>query len=193
MTTREVTAREVIYHGVIFHGVITRELITHEMINHEFISNDVITREAITREVTAREVITYEVQGQELEEVTDFLLRTLGGKAEEVFGMLLLDQANRILDFFNRETISGVPFTGQTKPKLWRDFTGGGPSLGMAQAMRSVASNTEAIDGLVQAKTQFVDLIADLEAEGTPEAQTEMRDLIDSLARICTNIGHPIG
>lgn len=102
------------------------------------------------------------------------------------------NEANRILDFFNRETISGVPFTGQTKPKLWRDFTGGGPSLGMAQAMRSVASNTEAIDGLVQAKTQFVDLIADLEAEGTPEAQEEMRDLIDSLARICTNIGHPI-
>lgn len=33
------------------------------------------------------------------EDVTDFLLRTLGGKAEEVFGLLLLNQGNRILDY----------------------------------------------------------------------------------------------
>lgn len=33
------------------------------------------------------------------EEVSDFLLRTLGGKSEEVFGLLLLNQANCILDW----------------------------------------------------------------------------------------------
>jgi len=42
------------------------------------------------------------IKGQKVtgpDEVSDFLFRTLGGKAEEIFGLLLLDQANRILDW----------------------------------------------------------------------------------------------
>jgi hypothetical protein len=98
---------------------------------------------------------------------------------------------NRILDFFNRETVSGAKLGGDPS-KLWRDYDGIGPSAEMATALREVASSTEALDGIVHAKTQFVDLIAQLEAEGTPEAKRELKDLTKSLAEISKNVGKPI-
>lgn len=103
------------------------------------------------------------------------------------------NKSNRILDFFNRETVSGNPLVrGQNKPKLWRDYTGAGPSEGMTQALRDLASSTEALDGIAQAKTQFLDLIAQLELEGTPEAKKQIEDLTKSLARIARNIEKPV-
>lgn len=100
---------------------------------------------------------------------------------------------NRILDFFNRESVSGNPLvSGQSDPKLWRDYTGAGHSAGMTQALRDVASSTEALDGLVQAKTQFVDLLAELDSRGTPQAKKEIEDITQSLAKISKNIGAPI-
>jgi hypothetical protein len=113
-----------------------------------------------------------------------------GGKATGGGGVR--NKSNRILDFFNRETVSGVPFTGQTKSKLWRDYTGAGPSEGMTDALRTMASSTEAGDGIAQAKTQFADLIVALEAEGTPEAQEQIEDLTKSLIRMSRNIEKPI-
>jgi len=102
------------------------------------------------------------------------------------------NKSNRILDFFNRETVSGVPFTAGQKSKLWRDYTGAGPSDGMTDSLRSIASSTEALDGLVQSKTQFADLIVALEAEGTPEAKKQIEDLTKSLIRMSQNIEKPI-
>lgn len=98
---------------------------------------------------------------------------------------------NRILDFFNREKVSGAKLGGDPS-KLWRDYEGIGPSIEMSLALREVAANKEALDGLVHAKTQFVDLIAQLEAEGTPEARKELEDLTKSLAKISSNLGMPV-
>jgi hypothetical protein len=103
------------------------------------------------------------------------------------------NKSNRILDFFNRETVSGNPLVrGQNKAKLWRDYTGAGPSDGMTQALKEMASSTEALDGIVQAKTQFVDLIAELDKEGTPEAKKQIKDLTKSLAQISKNLEKPV-
>ena len=100
-------------------------------------------------------------------------------------------EKNRILDFFNREHVSGARLGGDPS-KLWRDYEGIGPSREMTEALREVAASTEAMDGLMQAKAQFSDLIADLQAENTPEARAEIEDLTESLARISENIGKPI-
>lgn len=103
------------------------------------------------------------------------------------------NKSNRVLDFFNREEISGNPLVrGQNKPKLWRDYTGAGPSEGMTQALRDIAGSQDALEGITQAKSQFTDLIAQLEAEGTPEARAQIKDLTESLARIARNIEKPI-
>ena len=100
-------------------------------------------------------------------------------------------ETNRILDFFNRETVSGMT-PSQQKSKLWRDYSGAGPSEGMTQALREMASNGDSLDGLAQAKAQFLDLAVDLENENTPEARKQLQNLTQSLAKISANIGKPV-
>ncbi|RBP35536.1 phosphatidylinositol 3-/4-kinase [Roseimicrobium gellanilyticum] len=117
------------------------------------------------------------------------LITAPGGKMTGGGGVRF--ENNRILDFFNREKVSGGKLGGDPS-KLWRDYDGIGPSQEMATALREVAGNKEALDGLVHAKTQFVDLIAELEAEGTPAARKEIEDLTKSLARISKNVGMPV-
>ncbi|WP_156346610.1 hypothetical protein [Verrucomicrobium spinosum] len=119
------------------------------------------------------------------------LINGIGGRATGGGGVR--NKENRILDFFNREEISGNPLVrGQSKPKLWRDYTGAGPSEGMTQALRDIAGSQDSLEGITQAKSQFTDLIAQLEAEGTPEARAQIKDLTESLARIARNIEKPI-
>ncbi|QIF02154.1 hypothetical protein [Roseimicrobium sp. ORNL1] len=117
------------------------------------------------------------------------LITAPGGKMTGGGGVRF--EQNRILDFFNREKVSGGKLGGDPS-KLWRDYDGVGPSQEMATALREVAKSEEALDGLVHAKAQFTDLIADLEAEGTPEARKEIEDLTKSLARISKNVGKPV-
>lgn len=118
------------------------------------------------------------------------LITGIGGRATGGGGVH--NRNNRILDFYNRETVSGVPLTGQTRAKLWRDYVGAGPSEGTTQALRTIADSTEWMDGLAQAKTQFLDLVVSLSKEGTEEAQAQIRDLTDSLKRMSQNIDKPV-
>ena len=119
------------------------------------------------------------------------LISAPGGKLTGGGGVRNKD--NRVLDFFNRESVSGNPFVrGSNTPKVWRDYIGPGPSEGMTQALRDIAGSPDALEGIVQAKSQFTDLIAQLETEGTPEARKQIKDLTQSLARIATNIEKPI-
>lgn len=119
------------------------------------------------------------------------LINGVGGKLTGGGGVY--NKNNRVLDFFNRETISGNPFvSGQSRPKLWRDYNGAGPSEGMTQALRDIASSEDSLEGIAQAKSQFTDLVAQLQMEGTPEARKQIKDLTASLARIATNIEKPI-
>lgn len=118
------------------------------------------------------------------------LINGFGGKAT---GGGVRFEKNRILDFFNRETVSGNPFKpGAQDSKLWRDYTGVGPSAGMTEALRSLANNPKSLDGLVQAKAAYVGLIADLEDENTPAAAAQLKSQLASLAKISANVGHTI-
>ena len=117
------------------------------------------------------------------------LITGIGGKLTGGGGVR---HPNRILDFFNREKVSGLPLTGQTKSKLWRDYIGPGPSTGTTEALRSVADSQEWVLGLAQAKTQFLDLVTSLSQEGTEAAQTQIQDITDSLKQMSANMGKPV-
>lgn len=116
----------------------------------------------------------------------------INGPGGSWFGGGVQFSGNRVLDFFNRESISGVPFTGQQTPKLWRDYIGAGPSEGMTAALREIGQSQTQLEGIQLAKSQFSNLITALEAEGTPEARAQIEDLTNSLKRISQNIGVPV-
>jgi plasmid stabilization system protein ParE len=100
---------------------------------------------------------------------------------------------NRVLDFFNRETVSGNPLvSGQQTAKLWRDYTGVVPSRHLAEALREMAANNDFRRGLQQARGQIGELVDKLEAEGTPQARKELDEIAASLNKLSANIGKPM-
>jgi hypothetical protein len=100
---------------------------------------------------------------------------------------------NRVLDFFNRETVSGNPLvSGQQTAKLWRDYTGVVPSRHLAEALREMAANNDFRLGLQQARGQIGELVDKLEAEGTPQARKELDEIAASLNKLSANIGKPM-
>ena len=99
---------------------------------------------------------------------------------------------NRILDFFNRETVSGNPFvSGSQTPKLWRDYKGLVPTKRLVDALTEIGNSENYKQGLQLAKQQLRDLVIDLEREGTPEAKKQLVEIRDSLAKLSKNIGKP--
>lgn len=98
-------------------------------------------------------------------------------------------EGNRILDFFNRETVSHL-LPSKQQSKLWRDFDGIAPSETMAKAMRdTAAASLDGLAGVGQGKQQFDDILEELRADEGPGAEARIRDFDKSLRLIAVNIG----
>lgn len=96
---------------------------------------------------------------------------------------------NRILDFFNRETVNHVQPSKQVS-KLWRDFEGIEPSPALAAALRDTAeaarASTPALD---RARDEFAAVLSVLEADDSAEARARLGDLDRSFRAIGAKIG----
>lgn len=96
---------------------------------------------------------------------------------------------NRILDFFNRETVNHVQPSKQVS-KLWRDFEGIEPSPALAAALRDTAeaarASTPALD---RARDEFAAVLSVLEADDSSEARARLGDLDRSFRAIGAKIG----
>lgn len=115
------------------------------------------------------------------------------GLGRSLFGGGVEFKSNRILDFFNREKISGNPFNSNTQlPKLWRDYIGASPSFEMSVALLEIANSNDQIEGLELAKSQMTHLITDLQNDPSPEAQKVLNDIVKSLKVISSKIGEKI-
>jgi hypothetical protein len=103
------------------------------------------------------------------------------------------ESGNHVLDFFNRDTVSGNPFRKDADmAKLWRDYSGVVPSHLLADALREIGGNSDHVAGLADAREQFDGLIANLKAENTPEARAQLDEIKQSLARLSRNVGMPM-
>ena len=120
------------------------------------------------------------------------LITGLGGRACGGGGVHD-ESGNHVLDFFNRDTVSGNPFKKEAHmAKLWRDYTGVVPSHLLADALREIGGNSDHVAGLADARAQFDDLVANLGAENTPEAHAQLDEIKQSLARLSRNVGMPV-
>ncbi|MEZ0386991.1 MAG: hypothetical protein ACAI34_07995 [Verrucomicrobium sp.] len=101
-------------------------------------------------------------------------------------------ESNRILDFFNRPEVGGFKKKDR-EPKLWRDYTGVGPSYDMASALREVAATdaAKASAGVDQAKSQFTELVNSLKDSEDPGDKALLKDVMKSLKQMATNVGKP--
>lgn len=100
-------------------------------------------------------------------------------------------EGNRILDFFNRETVNHLLPSKQAS-KLWRDFDGIQPSPQMAEAFRESAKSVQGgLDGLAHAKQQFTEILTELQKDTSPSAKARIEDFTKSLKAVASNIGMP--
>ena len=81
--------------------------------------------------------------------------------APKAFGGRVLNKANQVLDFLNRETLSNANPRERT-PKLWRDYEGIVPSLELAAALKEMSQSENIEQGIENAKAQFSSLIEEL-------------------------------
>ena len=98
---------------------------------------------------------------------------------------------NRIQDFFNRETVSGVS-KSQQQSKLWRSFEGEVISHGLAAALRKGATPPAHEEGLLQSKMQLGDILTELDGDPSPAAQGRLQTMTKSLAKLSANVGFPV-
>jgi hypothetical protein len=76
------------------------------------------------------------------------------------------NKENRILDFFNRELVSGCETIKSTgvggASKLWKNYEGLIPSQEFADALKEISDSKNIEEGLNAAKSNFIALVADL-------------------------------
>lgn len=104
--------------------------------------------------------------------------------ASKTFGGQVRNQDNQVLDFLNRETVSGISAKSQ-KSKLWRDYPGMIPTQEMADAFTDASQSTGLHQGAANAKTEFKGLLEAMQANNDQEG---IKHLKKSLNAISSNL-----
>ncbi len=103
-----------------------------------------------------------------------------------VFGGVVRNKNNLVLDFLNREELAGFPVA---ETKLWRDYQGIVPSQELIDAFKELGNSDGLKQGLTNAKGTFQKLINDL-LKNAEENQNVLNHIKNSLIAINNNISH---
>ena len=106
-----------------------------------------------------------------------------------IFGGGVRNKKNQMLDFLNREKIASVP---ADIPKLWRDYPGMVPSQELANAFKEMSQSDGIQQGIYSAKTEFQELISELERNNDIETQKHVLESLKAINNAIEGRPRPI-
>lgn len=119
---------------------------------------------------------------------------TLVKLGEAAAGNLDRESDNSFVRATNQKRLRGnILNDGGGRSKIWRDYEGLAPSLGMAHALQRLAARPNAHEqGLDAAKEHIMGLVQHLQAHPTPDNKKKLENLLQTLAQISEHEGHSV-